>query len=152
MFKACHCNCGQKMNLELRMLIHQKRTRIYDVPVYVCEKCENYEVLAPIKPYVIRYITSIDECLEDADVSLAELNESVHVLYNVLRGSDHETEAEVFIRFKEAFDDRINMLLDLFGCAQKMKDEAWMQQIQERLEQLSEFALLLPENSSFYAR
>ncbi|MGG1880039.1 hypothetical protein [Paenibacillus campinasensis] len=152
LFKGSHCTCGQKMNLELRMLIHQKKTRIYDVPVYVCEHCEHYEVLKPVKPYVVQYIAAIDGSLEHADVSLAEMNESVHVLYSVLQGADQETEAEVFARFKEAFDDRVNMLLDLFGCARKMKDDDWMREIQERLEQLSEFAVLLPENSNFYAR
>ncbi|WP_244892250.1 MULTISPECIES: hypothetical protein [Paenibacillus] len=52
----------------------------------------------------------------------------------------------------EAFDDRINMLLDLFRYAQNMGDDDWMRQMEGRLEQLSAIKSLIPENSGHYSR
>ncbi|MGG3509665.1 hypothetical protein ABES58_29880 [Paenibacillus lautus] len=52
----------------------------------------------------------------------------------------------------EVFDERINMLLDLFRYAQSMGDGDWMRQIEGRLEQLSTIKSLIPENSGNYAR
>ncbi|WP_339222867.1 hypothetical protein [Paenibacillus sp. FSL W7-1332] len=52
----------------------------------------------------------------------------------------------------EVFDERINMLLDLFRYAQSLGDGDWMRQIERRLEQLSTIKSLVPENSGNYAR
>ncbi|MFB6474306.1 hypothetical protein ACFCW7_15815 [Paenibacillus glucanolyticus] len=59
---------------------------------------------------------------------------------------------ELQSRCMEAFDDRINMLLDLFRYAQNMGDDDWMRQMEGRLEQLSAIKSLIPENSGHYSR
>lgn len=151
MFKTC--NCGQLMRLELRKLIHQRRTRISDVPVYACLACKKHELLPPIKPALLRYMESLKpEAGTRLRVSFADVNEAALVLREVFHTYEDEPDAMLQLRCMEAFDGRINMLLDLFRHAREMKDEEWMKQIEGRLEQLSAIKPLIPENSGHYAR
>lgn len=155
LFKTC--NCGQSMRLELRKLIHEKRIRICHVPVYSCQACKKYELLPLIKPHLLRYIASLGHGAERLMVSFADVNEAAYVLREVFRtyvdeSTVDEEDQELQARCREAFDERINMLLDLFCCAQGMKDEEWMKQIEGRLEQLSALKTLIPENSGYFAR
>ncbi|RAR45461.1 hypothetical protein DP091_03975 [Paenibacillus sp. MDMC362] len=150
MFKTC--NCGQWMKLELRKLIHERRTRIYHVPVYACQACKKYELLPLIKPDLLRYLASISNGTERIHVSFADVNESAYVLREVFRTYDDDSSVEWQTRCMEVFDERINMLLDLFRYAQNLGDGDWMRQIEGRLEQLSTIKSLVPENSGNYAR
>lgn len=150
MFKTC--NCGQWMKLELRKLIHERRTRIYHVPVYACQACKKYELLPLIKPDLLRYLASISNGTERIHVSFADVNESAYVLREVFRTYDDDSSVEWQTRCMEVFDERINMLLDLFRYAQNLCDGDWMREIEGRLEQLSTIKSLVPENSGNYAR
>lgn len=150
MFKTC--NCGQWMKLELRKLIHERRTRIYHVPVYACQACKKYELLPLIKPDLLRYLASISNGTERIHVSFADVNESAYVLREVFRTYDEDSSVEWQTRCMEVFDERINMLLDLFRYAQNLCDGDWMREIEGRLEQLSTIKSLVPENSGNYAR
>ncbi|WP_036716870.1 hypothetical protein [Paenibacillus sp. JCM 10914] len=147
------CNCGQRMKLELRKLIHERRTRICHVPVYACQNCKRHELLPLIKADLVRYLTSLsDQESSKIRVSFADVNEPAHVLREVFRTYADESADDFQVRCKEAFDERINMLLDLFRYAQTMKDADWMKQIEGRLEQVSTLKTVLPENSSNFAR
>ncbi|OIA98837.1 hypothetical protein AK95_16835 [Paenibacillus sp. LC231] len=150
MFKTC--NCGQWMKLELRKLIHERRTRIYHVPVYACQACKKYELLPLIKPDLLRYLASMSNETGRIHVSFADVNESAYVLREVFRTYDDDSSVEWQTRCMEVFDERINMLLDLFRYAQSLGDGDWMRQIEGRLEQLSTIKSLVPENSGNYAR
>ncbi|MCT1397665.1 MULTISPECIES: hypothetical protein [unclassified Paenibacillus] len=150
LFKTC--NCGQWMKLELRKLIHERRTRIYHVPVYACQACKKYELLPLIKPDLLRYLASMSNETGRIHVSFADVNESAYVLREVFRTYDDDSSVEWQTRCMEVFDERINMLLDLFRYAQSLGDGDWMRQIEGRLEQLSTIKSLVPENSGNYAR
>lgn len=140
------------MNLELRKLIHERKTRIYHVPVYACQACKKYELLPLIKPDLLRYLASISNETGRIHVSFADVNESAYVLREVFRTYDDDSSVEWQTRCMEVFDERINMLLDLFRYAQTIGDGDWMRQIEGRLEQLSSIKSLVPENSGNYAR
>lgn len=140
------------MKLELRKLIHERRTRIYHVPVYACQACKKYELLPFIKPDLLRYLASFSNQTGRIHVSFADVNESAHVLREVFRTYDDDSSVEWQTRCMEVFDERINMLLDLFRYAQSLGDGDWMRQIEGRLEQLSTIKSLVPENSGNYAR
>ncbi|SEM38381.1 hypothetical protein SAMN04488688_11289 [Paenibacillus sp. cl141a] len=150
LFKTC--NCGQSMKLELRKLIYERKNRICDVPVYACQACKKYELLPLIKPDLLRYLASINNETERIRVSFADVNEAAYVLREVFRTYDDDSSAEWQARCMEVFDERINMLLDLFRYAQSLADGDWMRQMEGRLEQLSAIKSLIPENSSNYAR
>ncbi|ANA83468.1 hypothetical protein C7121_26850 [Paenibacillus glucanolyticus] len=150
LFKTC--NCGQFMKLELRKLIHERKTRICHVPVYACQACKKYELLPLIKPDLLRYLASISNESRRISVSFADVNESAYVLREVFRTYVDDSMVELQSRCMEAFDDRINMLLDLFRYAQNMGDDDWMRQMEGRLEQLSAIKSLIPENSGHYSR
>lgn len=140
------------MKLELRKLIHERKTRICHVPVYACQACKKYELLPLIKPDLLRYLASISNETGRIRVSFADVNESAYVLREVFRTYVDDSLVELQSRCMEAFDERINMLLDLFCYAQNMGDDDWMRQIEGRLEQLSAIKSLIPENSGNYAR
>lgn len=140
------------MKLELRKLIHERKTRICHVPVYACGACKKYELLPLIKSELLQYLSSASHEPGRTRVSFADLNELAYVLREAFRSYESESVAELQTRCKNVFDERVNMLLDLFSYAQGLGDNDWMRQIEGRLEQLSMIKLLLPENFSNLAR
>lgn len=150
MFKTC--DCGQMMKLELRKLIHERKTRICHVPVYACQACKKYELLPLIKSELLRYLSSPGHEPRRTRVSFADINESAYVLREAFRTYEGDSVAELQARCMEVFDERVNMLLDLFSYAQNLGDDDWMRQIEGRLEQLSSIKSLIPENSGNYSR
>lgn len=150
MFKTC--DCGQMMKLELRKLIHERKTRICHVPVYACQACKKYELLPLIKSELLRYLSSSGQESRRTRVSFADINESAYVLREAFRTYGGDSVAELQARCMKVFDERVNMLLDLFSYAQNLGDDDWMRQIEGRLEQLSSIKSLIPENSGNYSR
>ena len=140
------------MKLELRKLIHERRTRIYHVPVYACQACKKYELLPIIKPDLLRYLASISNETGRIHVSFADVNESAYVLREVFRTYDDDSSVEWQTRCMEVLMSGSISLLDLFRYAQSLGDGDWMRQIEGRLEQLSTIKSLVPENSGNYAR
>ncbi|MEK5060275.1 hypothetical protein [Paenibacillus sp. FSL H7-0326] len=127
------------MNLELRSVIYAKRVEIRDVPVFSCMTCSTYEVLKPVKPDLIQLISSLSPGSEYVSVSFADSNEVAKLITELL---EHHPDIDIDTMGKEieqAKQERINLLLDLYQYALSAGDEHWMNDVERRLEQLSQF-------------
>lgn len=133
------CKCKLTMNLELRSVIYAKRVEIRDVPVFSCMTCSTYEVLKPVKPDLVQLIGSLTPGSEYASVSFAYSNEVAKLITELL---EHHPDIDIDAMGKEieqAKQERINLLLDLYQYALSAGDEHWMNDVERRLEQLSQF-------------
>ncbi|WP_234032802.1 hypothetical protein [Paenibacillus faecalis] len=144
------CDCGQTMKLELRRLVYKRRTFISHVPVYACQHCPTYELMPLVKPDLLDYLNSLDGDKHQTRISFADIYEPVSILQDVL--ASYSGSIEEFQRcYKEAFEDRVNMLLDLYRFAKASNDTAWMDEIKARLEKVNAFLQLKMESSDFCA-
>lgn len=139
------------MRMELRRLVYARKACICDVPVYACQDCSTYELMPLIKRDLVSYIGSLGEVRRRVRVSFADINEPASVLRDVL-SSYSDSLQEFQQRYKAAFDDRIDMLLDLYRFAKVKDDSVWMMEISERLEKVIAFLHLKVDNSDFCAR
>lgn len=147
MFK--NCNCGRQiMRVELRRLVYARKVCICHVPVFACQECSTYELIPLLKPDLVSYISSLGEVKRRIKVSFADIYEPASVLREVLSLSS-DSLLEFQQRSKIAFDNRINMLLDLYQVAKIECDSAWMAEIKTRLEKMTAFEKLQQEYLDF---
>lgn len=144
------CNCGQNMRMELRRLVYARKACICHVPVYACQNCSTYELMPLVKPDLLDYINSLGDVKSQTWVSFADIYEPVSVLREVLSSSSDSLQ-EFQQLYKAAFEDRVNMLLDLYRFAKMKDDSVWMDEIMTRLEKVNAFLQLKMENSDFCA-
>jgi hypothetical protein len=130
------------MELELRTVVYAKKVEIRNVPVFTCTDCVSYEVLKPVKPDLTDCINKLGEQPVKQDVSFGEQNELADLLHEQLLAWQDATDKEMEYRMKEAVEGRINLLLDIMGYAQKAGDQAWIEDTERRLAQLSGFVWL----------
>lgn len=148
MFK--NCKCGQIMSVDLRRLVYSRKVCISHVPVYACQDCSTYELLPLLKPDLVCYIGSLGDVKSRMQVSFADIYEPASVLRDVLSSSSGSF-LEFEHRCKIAFDDRINMLLDLYHVAKLECDPVWMAEITTRLKKMTAFVQLQKEYLDFCA-
>ncbi|WP_244562769.1 hypothetical protein [Paenibacillus uliginis] len=103
-----------------------------------------------VKPDLLDYINSLGDVKSQTWVSFADIYEPVSVLREVLSSSSDSLQ-EFQQRYKAAFEDRVNMLLDLYRFAKMKDDSVWMDEIMTRLEKVNAFLQLKMENSDFCA-
>ncbi|MFD3258588.1 hypothetical protein ACE3MQ_08280 [Paenibacillus lentus] len=143
MRKLCHC--GQGMSLDFRVLIFEGVIEIDRVPIFECEKCSHYEVLPAVKPDLLALLGELKASGEQGLVLFNEVNELADVMFSIFR-SWNQTESPSFeVLLEQKCKERINLLLDVFGCAKEMNDGEWMDDISKRLSQMSDFV----NNSQF---
>ncbi|MUG44913.1 hypothetical protein [Paenibacillus woosongensis] len=143
MRKLCHC--GQEMSLDFRVLIFEGIIEIDRVPVFECEQCSHYEVLPAIKPDLLALLAELKASREQGLVLFNEVSELADVMYGIYR-TWSETESPSFESLlDQKCKERINLLLDVYGCAKGMEDQDWMEDISKRLAQISDFV----NNSQF---
>lgn len=127
------------MELELRTVVYAKKVEIRNVPVFACTDCVSYEVLQPVKPDLKACIRTLGEQPAKQDVSFGERNELADLFHEQLLAWPNATDREMEQRMQRAVEERINLLLDIMGYAQKSNDEEWIETTQRRLGQLSGF-------------
>ncbi|GIP20362.1 MULTISPECIES: hypothetical protein [Paenibacillus] len=133
------CDCGQEMSLDFRKVIFEGRIEIENVPILQCESCTcgSYEVLPEVKPHLLSLIGEWRQLEGSRVIHFNEINEIASLLYDTLYTEpDSEPIEHVLERKKE---DRINLLLDIYGYAKDKDDSLWMKDISERLSQLTLF-------------
>ncbi|NMO94688.1 hypothetical protein [Paenibacillus lemnae] len=141
------------MEMDLRRLVYNRGARkasISHVPVFACQNCSAFELMPLIKQDVVTYITSLERKGTPLEVSLADICEPASLLRKVLRKAEASSSPLTEL-CKEAFDERINMLLDLYRFAKNNRDYTWMEEIQQRLEKLTLFLKRIQEHSDIYA-
>ena len=133
------CRCGHVMELELRTVVYAKKVEIRNVPVFACTDCISYEVLQPVKPDLKECISKLGEQPNKQDVLFGEQNELADLFHEQLLARPDATDQEMQDQMQQAVKERINLLLDILGYAQKSGDAEWIETTQRRLAQLSGF-------------
>lgn len=137
MRKLCHC--GQKMSLDFRVLIFGGVIEIDRVPIFECEQCSHYEVLPAVKSDLLALLGELKESEEQGLVLFNEVNELADVMFHIFR-TWNQTESPSFeVLLEQKCKERINLLLDVYGCAKEMNDRDWMEDISKRLSQISDY-------------
>lgn len=133
------CRCGQNMSLGFRLIVFEHEYQVDRVPILECQECDSYEVLPFVKADLLDLINQLKQQGKRGRVFFTELNELADVMYGLCR---HREKMDV-ISFDQLLvqncEERINLLLDLYGCAQKMNDIDWMNEITVRLASLSKY-------------
>ncbi|REK76345.1 hypothetical protein [Paenibacillus paeoniae] len=131
MRKTCHC--GDTMTMKLRTVIYSGKVEIDNVPIFSCTSCSRSEVIPEVKPDLTGLIAQLGAEPDKCTFLFNECNEWADLLVeakvNKQQPNVHEVEALI--------QQRVNMLLDLYLLAQSLNDEAWIIDINKRLQQIS---------------
>ncbi|MFF2887906.1 hypothetical protein [Paenibacillus sp. NPDC057967] len=131
MRKTCHC--GETMTMKLRTVIYSGKVEIDNVPIFSCTTCSRSEVIPEVKPDLTGLIAQLGAEPNKGTFLFNECNEWADLLVEAKANKQqpelHEVEALI--------EQRVNMLLDLHLLAQSLEDEAWIADINKRLQQIS---------------
>lgn len=136
MHKRCHC--GDIMKMKLRTVIYSGKVEIDNVPIFSCTTCNRSEVFPEVKPDLTGLIAQLGAQPDKQTFLFNECNEWANLLVEA-KAEKLRTDQPAFERLIE---QRINELLDLYLLAQSLNDEAWITDINKRLEQISRRTLL----------
>lgn len=126
------------MNLGFRFVISRNGVKLKRVPVYECEAGCSYMLHPAIKDEMKQLLGQTYYQIKN-EIDFTELNEFAAVLWE-LYGSWEEDNAVSFDTvFAHKCEERINLLLDLYGYAKASQDEEWMETLTKRLSQLSKY-------------
>ncbi|MGG0823105.1 hypothetical protein ABE099_09490 [Paenibacillus turicensis] len=73
------------------------------------------------------------------EIDFTEMNEFAAVLWELYESWDEDSTESFENAFEHRCEERINLLLDLYGYAKSSKDEEWMETLTKRLSQLSKY-------------
>lgn len=127
------CQCGGIMEMKLRTVIYSGKIEIDNVPIFSCAVCSRSEVIPEVKPDLTGLIAQIGADTNKMTLLFNECNEWANILVEakaIKKQWDYNA-VELLT------EQRINMLLDLYLLAQTLDDEAWVMDINKRLEQIS---------------
>lgn len=122
------------MDVRLRTVIYTNKVSIANVPVLCCEDCTSSEVVPAIKDDLKGLIQELGNRPSEQELDFVECNELAYLLGMVSRKEMNHWSIDGLIQ------DRINQLLDLLLLASSLEDEAWTEDIQRRLQQISDLA------------
>ncbi|MFD0587958.1 hypothetical protein ACFQZE_08070 [Paenibacillus sp. GCM10027627] len=127
------CLCGEMMTMKLRTVIYSGKVEIDNVPIFSCAFCNRSEVIPEVKPDLTGLIAQLGATPDKSTFLFNECNEWADLLVEakVNRGHTEVHEVEALTQ------QRINTLLDLYLMAQSLNDEAWIADLNKRLEQIS---------------
>lgn len=132
------CRCGHRMSLGFRLVIYKNEIQVDRVPIMECDDCERYEVLPAVKSDLLDLLFQLEEKGETGLILFPEMNELANLLHGLFTDPMLEGELSEAVLVKSC-EERINLLLDLYGCAQKTNDKNWMDEITVRLGTLSNY-------------
>jgi len=129
------CKCGSAMSIRLRTVIYQNKVEIDNVPIFTCETCQRSEVFAEVKPDLTGIIGQLGNVPEKKQLYFNDISEIAHLMVKVTEKQRAADPVEKIV------EERVNELLDLLLLAQSLQDEAWMNDIRNRLAQISKHSL-----------
>jgi hypothetical protein len=132
------CHCGDIMTMKLRTVIFSGKVEIDNVPIFSCTICNRSEVIPEVKPDLTGLIAQLGAEPDKQTFLFNECNEWASLLVEAKSYKQHTDRSAV----ERLFEERVNQLLDLYLLAQTLKDEAWIQDLDKRLKQLSRRTLL----------
>jgi hypothetical protein len=125
------CKCSNKMSFRLRTVIYKHTLEIENVPIYTCDSCSRSEVFHLVKSDLSALIAQFGETPEKR---IFYFNESSELAYLLLTAAQKEYK---HIPVDKILEDRINQLLDLLLLANSLHDEAWIEDVLNRLSQIT---------------
>ncbi|MCF2936867.1 hypothetical protein L1N85_00300 [Paenibacillus alkaliterrae] len=131
MQKRCHC--GDIMKMKLRTVIYSGKVEIDNVPIYSCPTCNKSEVFPEVKPDLTGLIAQLGAQPDKQTFLFNECNEWADLLVEA-KVDKLKTDQNAV---EKLIGQRINKLLDLYLLARSLNDEAWVTDINKRLEQIS---------------
>lgn len=129
------CRCGQSMSIGLRTVIYQSKVEIEHVPVFTCDSCSRSEVFPGVKPDLTRLIGELGGKPKKQRICFDEISELAHLM-KVVTDKEYQHEPVGAI-----LEERINELLDMLLLARSLEDRSWMENIVERLSQITQYAM-----------
>jgi hypothetical protein len=139
------CKCGQRMRLELRTIQFAGKMQILHVPMRACDACSSYRLLPSVKSVVADYINKLGPDHRKRKFSFTEINELSQIVHEVFSQNESNVCDELEHAVKVAIHERINILLDLFRYAEAVQDSIWVENLRQRLSQLSSLSLGLDQ-------
>lgn len=127
MQKKCS-HCGNDMKIVLRNVVYRKRVKILNVPVHVCldDCCAHSQVVDVVKDDLKALMEELGQEPQQQAIEFEEMSELSHLLVLISKEGDDSS-------VREALEQRVNELLDLFLLAQSLGDEKWMLELRQRL-------------------
>ncbi|CAM2822743.1 hypothetical protein PASE110613_02535 [Paenibacillus sediminis] len=132
------CDCGQQMELDLRTVIYSHRIKIERVPVFACESCSHFEVLPLIKENLLSLIAELNIVSGIHKVLFTEICDIADIIDDVFRHQTDDIGSPIEQLLNDKIEERINLLLDLYRYAQELGDTDWMEDVSNRLGQITE--------------
>jgi hypothetical protein len=132
------CHCGDIMKMKLRTVIYSGKVEIDNVPIYSCSTCNRSEVFPEVKPDLTGLIAQLGAEPNKQTFLFNECNEWADLLVEAKADKQQTDHSAV----EKLIEDRIDKLLDLYLLAQTLNDEAWITDLNKRLEQISRRSLL----------
>jgi hypothetical protein len=122
------------------MLVFENMYQVDLVPILECEDCNSYELISSLKQDITRLVAEMKDQRREGRVVFTNVNELAAVLYDIYKSGQEQLEVSSFEAYlMEKCEERINLLLDLYGYARKVGDSTWMEEISFRLSSLSSF-------------
>ncbi|MEF2964586.1 hypothetical protein V3851_01980 [Paenibacillus sp. M1] len=134
------CRCGHTMSLGFRLVIFEHKFQVDRVPIFECDECDYYEIFPSVKEDLLDVLGQLKRKGEGGRIYFTEVNEFADILFELREQYGQEDPNAFEALVQQACEERINLLLDLYGCAQKINDPSWMDEIAARLSTLSNFA------------
>jgi hypothetical protein len=127
MQKKCS-RCGNDTQIVLRNVVYRNRVKILNVPVHVCtdDHCAHIQVVDMIKEDLKKLMEDLGQNPQRQAIEFEEVSELSNVLVLALHEGEDAT-------VRQALEERVNELLDLFLLAQSLGDETWMRELRQRL-------------------
>lgn len=126
------------MKMKLRTVIYSGKVEIDNVPIFSCEACSRSEVIPEVKPDLTGLISELGAAPSKQTFLFNECNEWANLLVEASAGNKLPEDFSVH----RLVEERVNILLDLYLLAQSLDDQAWIDDLSKRLEQLSRRVLL----------
>lgn len=125
------CKCGKSMQIHLRTIVYSNKIEIMNVPIFTCDDCHSSEVFHSIKGHITEMIEKMGNPTEKQTLMFNDVNELAHLMY---KASDREL---LDIPLEMIVEDRINELLDLLILARSIEDDLWVEEVQQKLIQIT---------------
>ncbi|WP_058301730.1 hypothetical protein [Gorillibacterium timonense] len=130
------CSCGHQMELKLSTVVFKKNAEIENVPVLICDTCNHSEIFPPVKPCLVSLLGRLKALLpEKIHLRFDERNEIARIIQ-----LQQKQEAGVE-GVRRLIEERINELLDMLLLARSLEDQEWVDDIQQKLVQLTDKTL-----------
>jgi hypothetical protein len=133
------CRCGQSMNLMLRTIVFSQKVKVHYVPVFSCLTCNRNEIHPSVKTQISATIKQTGSKPEKQTIYFQDMNEFAKLLFRASSAEYDDNSVDEILHM------RVHELMDLLSIAEAINDGGWVDEIHDRLDQISEVSRSLHE-------